>query len=139
MPEKIQITVETAPKPFGNFSQAVKVQNTLYVSGQLPIDPATGKPAGGDVEAQAKLVFQNMTNMMEACGAALSHVITTTLYLTDLRDFPTVDKVSKDFFYFNPPARTTVGVSSLPGNCRLCIDAVAQLDLGSESQGPGMI
>jgi len=138
MPEKIVLQTDTAPKPFGNFSQSVKVGDMLYISGVLSLDPTTNKPAGGTPEEQATLIFKNLTAIMESMGAALSHVLTTTVYFVDLRDFPVFDKVSKDYFYFNPPARTSVGVSALPGNCRICVDAVAQLNLGADvSAAPG--
>ncbi|MCB2155849.1 Rid family detoxifying hydrolase [bacterium] len=138
MSEKVSIWAENAPKAFGHYCQAIKMGNQIHMSGQLPLDPATGKPTGGDIKAQTKQVFDNMTAILQACGAQLSHILSTRVYLVDLRDFPAFDEVSKEYFYFLPPARTTLAVPALPGGCRVCVEAVAEMP-PVEKQGPSMI
>ncbi len=127
MSEKTDVQAQGVAKPFGHFSQAIKMGETVYVSGQLPLDPKTGKPVGGEFPAQAKQVLDNLTAIMMACGGNLGNVMKMTLYLVDLRDFPAWDKVAKEYFFFLPPALTTVTVASLPGGCRLCLDGIVQL------------
>jgi 2-iminobutanoate/2-iminopropanoate deaminase len=138
MPEKVSIWAEGAPAPFGHYCNAIKYGNTIHLSGQLPLDPATGRPIQGDVEAQARRVLDNLNALLQACGAQLSCVMKTTLYLVDLRDFPAFDKVAKEYFYFLPPARTTVMVAGLPGGCRVCLDALAELKV-PDGPAKGMI
>lgn len=138
MAEKVSIWAEGCPQPFGNYCQAIKMGNMIYLSGQLPIDPATGRPIGGDIEAQARRVFDNMTALLQACGGQLSNILMSTVYLVDLRDFPAFDKVTKDYFFFLPPARTTVAVSALPGGSRVCVDAIAEIKT-AEIAGKGLI
>lgn len=127
MAEKVSVWADNAPQPFGHYSQAVKFDDMLYVSGQLPLDPKSGLPIKGDVEEQARLVLSNLAAIVQSCGAQMSNLLTTTLYLTDLKDFPVFDKVSKDFFFFLPPARTTIVVAGLPGNCKICLDAIGKI------------
>lgn len=127
MTEKISIWAEEAPPPFGHYCNAIKYGNQIHLSGQLPLDPNTGRPIQGDVDAQARRVLDNLTAILQACGCQLSSVLKTTLYLVDLRDFPVFDKVAKEYFYFLPPARTTVAVAALPGGCRICLDAYAEI------------
>lgn len=127
MAEKVSIWTEEAPQPFGHYSQAMKFGERIYVSGQLPLDPKSGKPTGGSIEEQTKQVVSNMQALLVASGAQMSNMVMSTLYLVDLRDFPAVDKVLKDVFVFLPPARTTIGVASLPGNARICMDAIVEI------------
>ena len=138
MAEKVSVLAENAPKPFGHYCQAIKMGNTIYMSGQLPLDAKTGKPVGGDIKAQARQVFDNMTTLLQACGAQLSQILTTRVYLVDLRDFPGFDEISKEYFFFLPPARTTVAVPALPGGCRVCVEAIAEMPALDKS-GPSMI
>lgn len=140
MAEKVSIWAEEAPQPFGHFSQALKLGDTVYISGQLPLDPKSGRPIQGDIEAQSRRVMDNMTALLQACGGQMSNIVKMTLYLVDLRDFPKFDAVSKEYFYFLPPTRTTVVVSALPGNARICADAIAELKSTQDTQhGPSMI
>jgi 2-iminobutanoate/2-iminopropanoate deaminase len=132
MSEKVSIFAEEAPAPFGHYCNAIKFGSGIHLSGQLPLDPKTGRPIQGDAEAQARQVLDNMTAILQACGCQMSNVLKTTLYLTDLRDFPIFDKVSKDYFFFLPPARTTVAVAALPGGCRICLDGYAEIRTGAE-------
>lgn len=138
MSEKISIWADNAPQPFGHYSQAIKFDDMLYVSGQLPLDPKTGMPIKGDVEAQSRLVLTNLAAIVQSCGAQMSNLLTTTLYLTDLKDFPVFDKVSKEFFFFLPPARTTLVVAGLPGGCKVCLDAMGKI-VKLSTEGKSMI
>jgi len=138
MSEKISVWSEEAPSPFGHFTQAIKMEDMIYISGQLPLSPKDGKPIGGTVEEQAKQVLDNMTALLQSTGGQMGMVLKTTLYLTDLRDFPVYDKVSKDYFFFVPPAQTTVVVAGLPGGAKVCLDAIAKFS-EKDAQGKSMI
>ncbi|MEQ8820602.1 MAG: RidA family protein [Sumerlaeia bacterium] len=138
MPEKISIHAELAPAPFGHFAQAVKFGHTVHISGQLPLDPKTGRPIEGDMKAQCKRALDNLAAVVQGAGAEMSHILSTRLYLVDLREFPIFDAVSKDYFFFLPPARTTVQVSGLPGGCRVCIDAILEIK-EPDIKGSGML
>ena len=138
MAEKISVWAEDAPSPFGHFSQAIKMDDMIYISGQLPLDAKNGKPIGGSVEDQARQVLDNLTAVLQSTGGQMGMVLKTTLYLTDLRDFPTYDKISKDYFFFTPPAQTTIVVSALPGGSKICLDAVAKFS-EIDAQGKSMI
>ncbi len=127
MPEKVSIFVEGAPSSYGHFAQAIKMGDEVHISGQLPIDPKTNRLVAPDPGTQAKTVFQYLTQIMQACGGQLSNILSVRLYLIDLRDHAEVDKVSKEFFFFVPPARTVVAVAALPFGARVCVDATAQL------------
>lgn len=128
MAERVSIFIEGAPQPFGHFSQVVKFGNSLYISGQLPVDPKTNKLVSDNVDEQAKAVFSNLTAIMQGCQGAVSNIMMMTFYYIDLRDHKAVDKASKDVFFFTPPARTTVQVSALPFGARIMVDAVAVLN-----------
>jgi 2-iminobutanoate/2-iminopropanoate deaminase len=136
MAEKISIWAEGAPQPFGHYTQALKFGNTIHISGQLPLDPQTNRPVAGDIEAQSRQVLNNIAAILQACGGQLSNLLSTTVYLTDLRDFPVFDKVTKEFFFFLPPTRTTVMVSALPGGSKICISGVAELPPSDMGGGP---
>ncbi len=139
MTEKVDVWAEGVAKPFGHFSQAIKMGDMIYLSGQLPLDPATGKPVGGEFPVQAKQVLDNLTAILAACGGNLGNVMKATLYLVDLRDYPEWDKLAKEYFYFLPPALTTVTVPSLPGGCRLCLDGIAELKPSEAPAGTSML
>lgn len=128
MAEKVSIFVEGAPSPFGHFSQVVKFGNALHISGQLPLDPESGKLISGDMEEQSKAVFRHFTSIMQACAGQLSHILSTRVYLIDLRDYKAFDAASKEFFFFTPPARTVMQVSALPFGARVMVDATAELN-----------
>ena len=139
MPEKVAVFVDGVPSSYGHFSQAIKFGDASHDSGQLPIYGTTNKLVSPEVEPQARKVFEHLTSVMQSCGGALTNVLSVTLYLVDLRDHAVVDKVSRDFFFFMPPARTVIAVAALPFGARLCIDAVAQLPSGElPGSGPGM-
>lgn len=128
MAEKVSIFVEGAPSPFGHFSQVVKFGNALHISGQLPLDPESGKLVSADMKEQSRAIFQHFTSIMQACAGQLSHILSTRVYLIDLRDYKTLDEVSKEFFFFTPPARTVLQVSALPFGARIMVDATAELN-----------
>ena len=124
--------VETAgaPKAIGPYSQAVEASGsrTLWLSGQIPLDPATGEMVQGDVAAQTERVMQNLGAVLARAGAGFEHVVRCTIYLVDLADFAKVNEVYGRSFPEDPPARATVQVAALPRGARVEIDAVAVLD-----------
>ncbi len=125
---KTIIHTEQAPAAIGTYSQAVKVGNTVYLSGQTPLDPNTMKLVDGDFAAQATQVFENLKAVCEAAGGSLGHIVRLGLYLTDLSDFATVNEVMAQYFQQPYPARSTIGVSQLPMNCAFEADAVMVID-----------
>jgi len=114
-----------APAAIGPYSQAVRAGGLLFCSGQIPLDPSTGKLVDGGIEAQTERVLGNLEAVITAGGGMLSTVVKTTVYLTDLGDFPAMNAVYGKFFPQDPPARATVGVSKLPAGARVEIDAIA--------------
>jgi 2-iminobutanoate/2-iminopropanoate deaminase len=119
-----------APKAIGPYSQAVEARGarTLWLSGQIPLDPATGELVPGDVAAQTARVMENLRAVLAAGGAGFEHVVRCTIYLADLADFAKVNEVYGRSFPQDPPARATVQVAALPRGARVEIDAVAVLD-----------
>ncbi len=128
MSEKISIFVENAPTPYGHFTQAIKVENHVCISGQLPLKPEENVLVGDDIESQAKAVFHHLTAIMQGCTGQLSNITIVRFYLTDLSDHEAVDKVSREFFYFVPPARTVVQVAALPFGAKVMVEAEAELN-----------
>ena len=120
----------SAPGAIGPYSQAVEARGarTLWLSGQIPLDPATGELVPGDVAAQAERVMENLGAVLAAAGAGFEHVVRCTIYLVDLGDFARVNEVYGRRFPADPPARATVQVAALPRGARVEIDAVAVLD-----------
>ncbi len=118
-----------APAPVGPYSQAVVHRGLVYVSGQIPLDPATGEIVEGEIEAQATRVFANLRAVLEAAGSGIERVLRTSIYLTDLSLFPRVNAVYEREFTGDPkPARSTVGVASLPLGVQIEVDAIATTD-----------
>jgi 2-iminobutanoate/2-iminopropanoate deaminase len=119
-----------APKAIGPYSQAVEARGsrTLWLSGQIPLDPATGELVHGDVVAQAERVMENLAAVLAAAGAGFHDVVRCTIYLADLGDFAKVNEVYGRRFPRDPPARATVQVAALPRGARVEIDAIAVLD-----------
>lgn len=120
-------TVQTdkAPQAIGPYSQAVKANGFVFVSGQIPIDPATGQLAQGSVADLTKQVMSNLTNILETAGSSLDHVVKTTIYLKDMNDFEAVNTTYAEYFPNHKPARATVEVARLPKDVKVEIDAVA--------------
>jgi reactive intermediate/imine deaminase len=121
------ISTDKAPKAIGPYSQAVQVGSTVYLSGQIPLDPLTGDIVSGDIDAEARRVLDNLTAVAEAAGGTLAHVVRLTIYLTDLSTFQTVNQLMKGYFSEPYPARATIGVSQLPRGARVEIDAILEL------------
>jgi 2-iminobutanoate/2-iminopropanoate deaminase len=117
-----------APAPVGPYSQAIVTGGFVFASGQIPLDPATGKLVEGEFEAQAERVLDNLRAVLEAAGASLDAVVRTNVYLTDLALFPRLNAVYGRYFTADPkPARSTLGVAALPLGAKLEIEAIATL------------
>ena len=118
------IHTEQAPKAIGPYSQAVRAGTTLYLSGQIPLDPATGELVGGDITTQTRRVFENLTAVCIAAGGSLAGIVRVGIYLTDLADFVAVNAVMAEYCKEPFPARSTIGVSALPRGARVEVDAI---------------
>jgi 2-iminobutanoate/2-iminopropanoate deaminase len=116
----------SAPSAIGPYSQAIDAGGFVFLSGQVPIDPATGNLVSGDIAAQTERVLDNLAAVLEAAGCAFSDVVKTTIYLVDLGDFQTVNTTYAKRFVAAPPARATVQVVALPKGARVEIDAIAK-------------
>lgn len=117
-----------APAPVGPYSQAIVAGGFVFASGQIPLDPATGKLVEGEFEAQAERVLDNLRAVLEAAGASLDAVVRTNVYLIDLALFPRLNAVYGRYFTSDPkPARSTIGVAALPLGAKLEIEAIAAL------------
>ena len=119
------IYTDKAPKPIGPYSQAVKSGNTLYLSGQIPINPSTNLIDTSSIENETKLVMQNIKAVLQADGMDLNNVVKTTIYTTDLSKFKRINDVYATFFTEKFPARETVGVAALPKNVHVEISVIA--------------
>ncbi|MCI1710614.1 MAG: RidA family protein [Chiayiivirga sp.] len=119
---------ERAPAAIGPYSQAVRCGNTVYLSGQTPLDPSTMQLVDGDIAAQTRRVFDNLSAVCEAAGASFAQVVRVGIYLTDLGHFAQVNAVMQEYFQAPYPARSTIGVASLPRGAQVEIDAVLVLD-----------
>ncbi len=119
---------DSAPKAIGPYSQAVQVGNSVYLSGQTPIDPETGELVEGDISVQAKQVFENLKAVLAAAGLGFGDVARVGIYLTDLANFVAVNEVMKQYFNEPYPARSTIGVAALPKASQVEIDLVAVID-----------
>jgi 2-iminobutanoate/2-iminopropanoate deaminase len=119
------ITTANAPKAIGPYSQAIKHNGLVYLSGQIPLDPATGQIVEGDVLAQTARVLENIGAVLHASGSSLEHVLKTTVYLRNLSDFPRVNEVYARYFPENAPARSTIEAARLPRDVQIEIDAIA--------------
>lgn len=122
---KAAVSSEGAPRAIGPYSQAVRAGDFLFLSGQIALDPATGAIVAGGVEAETKQVLANLTAVLAAGGASWADVVRTTIYLTDLGDFATVNRLYGEVTGAVPPARATVQVAALPRGAVVEIDAVA--------------
>lgn len=127
MPREVIATPE-APQAIGPYSQAIRVGGLVFVSGQIPLDPRTGQLVAGGVEEQTRRVLLNIQAILEAAGLSLKNVVRTTVFLTDLADFPKMNEVYAEFFPESPPARTTVQAAALPRGARVEVDAIAVAD-----------
>ena len=122
------VATDSAPKAIGPYSQAIRAGSLLFVSGQVPIDPATGQIVDGDIAAQTHRVFRNISEILKAGGASLDHVVRTTVFLADMNDFAAMNEVYGGYFSAPAPARATVQVSRLPKDARIEIDVIAVVE-----------
>ena len=125
MLKKQIVSTPLAPKAIGPYSQAVRANGFVFLSGQIPLDPATGQMIEGDVVAQTKRVMENLEAVLAASGTAFHKVLRATIYLVDLGDFAKVNEVYGSYFESEPPARATVQVAALPRGARVEIDLIA--------------
>lgn len=121
------IYTDQAPQAIGTYSQAVKVDHTVYLSGQIPLDPATMTLVDGDINAQITRVFDNLKAVAEAAGGDLSDVVKLNVFLTDLAHFPIVNEIMGSYFAEPYPARAAIGVAALPKAAAVEMDAIMQL------------
>jgi reactive intermediate/imine deaminase len=121
------ITTPHAPQAIGTYSQAMRAGSTVYLSGQIPLDPATGEMVAGDMEAQVRRVFENLKALAAAAGSDLDHAVRVTVYLTDLQHFALVNRVMAEYFGQPYPARAAIGVAALPKGAAVEIDAILEL------------
>ena len=121
------IHTDRAPQAIGPYSQAVRAGDTVYLSGQVPFDPATMQLVTGDLEVQARRVFENLKAVAEAAGGSLAHAVKLTIFLTDLASFAKVNEVMATYFAQPYPARSTIGVAALPRGAQIEIECVLHL------------
>jgi 2-iminobutanoate/2-iminopropanoate deaminase len=119
------IRTANAPQPLGPYSQGVKVGNLLFISGQAPIDPKTGKVSADDIEAQTRQTLQNIKGIVDASGFSMQDIVRVTVFLRNADDFKRMNEVYKTFFAENPPTRTTVEAKLVAPNMLIAIDAIA--------------
>ena len=119
------IKTENAPAAIGPYSQAIKANGFVFVSGQIPIDPQTGEFVEGGIAEQTARVLKNLTAVLEAAGSSLEQVVKTTVFLADMKEFSSMNEVYAGFFPSPPPARSTVAAAGLPRDARVEIEAVA--------------
>ncbi len=121
------VSSDQAPNAIGPYAQAVDTGDLVFLSGQIPLDPATGQVVGtGDIQAQTERVLQNLKGVLQAAGLHLHHVVRTTVFMVDLAEFARMNEVYARHFASEPPARSTVQVSGLPRGVRIEIEAIAK-------------
>jgi 2-iminobutanoate/2-iminopropanoate deaminase len=121
------VSTPSAPLAIGPYSQAVRAGSLLFVSGQIALDPQTGKMVEGDLAAQTHRVLQNLGAILESAGASFDNVVRTTVYLADMDDFPAMNEIYGTYFSAPAPARATVQAARLPRDARLEIDVIASI------------
>ena len=122
--KRIAIHTNAAPSAIGTYSQAIRAGDTVYVSGQIPLDPATGELVDGDITAQITRVFDNLKAVAEGAGLSLNHAVKITVFLTDLSHFATVNEIMANYFEQPYPARAALGVAALPKGAEVEADAI---------------
>lgn len=125
---KITIRTDAAPSAMGTYSQAIKVDQTVYISGQYPVAPGTSELIDGDIEAQIRRVFDNLAGVAAGAGGGLADLVKVTLYLTDLGHFPLVNQIMSEYFDEPYPARNLIGAAALPKGAAIGADAIMVLD-----------
>jgi 2-iminobutanoate/2-iminopropanoate deaminase len=121
------ILTDRGPKPIGPYSQAIRANGFLYVSGQVALDPKTGEMGGADIKRQTERTLENVKGILEAAGSNLQHVVKTTVFLKDMNDFAAMNEVYGKYFTLAPPARSTVQVARLPKDALVEIEVIAGL------------
>ncbi len=129
------VSTRNAPSAIGTYSQAVKVGNTVYVSGQIPLDPETMSLVGDDFRSQVVRVFDNLQAVSQAAGGSLRDVVKLNVFVTEMSNFAIVNEVMGEYFHGSYPARAVIGVASLPKNAKVEMDAVLELP-EEEDVGP---
>src|SRR5437868_14878982 len=124
------ISTSDAPAAVGPYSQAVRVGDTVYCAGQIPLDPKSGEIVTGGIDVQTRRVLDNVTAVLKAEGLTFSNIVKTTIFLMDLGDFQKVNEVYGSYFKQAPPARSTVGVAGLPKGARIEIEVIAVAEAG---------
>jgi reactive intermediate/imine deaminase len=124
---KEPIHTSKAPAAIGPYSQAIRAGNTVYLSGQIPLDPKTMELVKGDVRAQARQVFDNLAAVAQAAGGSLANAVRLTIYLTDLAHFPVVNEIMAEYCKEPYPARVTIGVAQLPRGAAVEVDGILVL------------
>ncbi|HEY4815989.1 MAG TPA: RidA family protein [Candidatus Acidoferrum sp.] len=119
------VITDRGPKPIGPYSQAIKANGFIYLSGQVALDPQSGEMVGSDIRQQTERVFENIKGILEAAGANLHHVVKATVFLKDMNDFPAMNEVYARYFTTAAPARSTVQVSRLPKDALVEIEVIA--------------
>ena len=122
------IVTDKAPGAVGPYSQAVQVGGFLFASGQIPLDPATGRMVTGSIEDETRQVFENIKGLLESAGYTLQHVVKSLVFVTDMNDFAAINGIYAQYFAENPPARSFVAVKDLPKGARVEIEVVAWKD-----------
>lgn len=125
--EKIVVYSKEAPAPIGPYSQAIMINNTIYISGQVALDPESGKMINDDIVEETHQVMRNIEAILREAGLSLSNVVKSTIFLNDLDNFTSVNKIYGEYFRIEPPARETVEVSRLPKDARVEISCIAVL------------
>ena len=126
--QKNIISTDKAPQAIGPYSQAVKFNNLLFVSGQIPLEPKSGEIVKGNIKEQTKQILDNLNAILTASGSSLDNVLRTTIFLTSLNDYAEVNEIYAEFFEISMPARSTVQVSRLPMDVPIEIDAIASIN-----------
>ena len=121
------VSTDRGPKAIGPYSQAIRANGFVFLSGQIPLDPNTQEVVDGDVAAQTERVLENLKGVVEAAGSSIQRVVKTTVFLVDMNDFAAMNEVYSRYFTTHKPARSTVQVSRLPKNVRIEIDLIALL------------
>ncbi|GJQ60646.1 MAG: RidA family protein [Candidatus Scalindua sp. AMX11] len=138
--QKRVISTNNAPGAIGPYSQAIGLDNLLFISGQIPIDPGSGEVVKGDIYEQTRQVLENLKGILEAGGTHMRNVLRTTIFLVDMDDYATVNEAYAHYFTHDPPARSTIQVSRLPKEVQVEIDAIAFVpNLAKPEQKKGIV
>jgi len=126
--QKEIVSTENAPSAIGPYSQAIRLDNLIFISGQIPIEPSTGRLIDGDIQDQTRRVLENLQNVLSAGNSSLKNVLRTTIFLTDMDDYAAVNEAYAVYFDESQPARSTVQVSGLPMGAQVEVDAIAYVN-----------